>query len=111
MPATMSKTSKEPHKFSSDSTQGCKHHLQYQFSEWIGRHGKCIHKTGKEVMKSNKEPFFKPQAPLTTSTLIGHSPTTSDATIVTSIMKTEFSTSITNIIAASRNTNCYQHQR
>jgi hypothetical protein len=45
-------------------------------------------------MKSNKEPSFEPQTLLATSTLVGYSPITFNATIITLIIETEFSTSI-----------------
>jgi hypothetical protein len=95
MPATMSMTLKKPCKFSPGSMHDCKHHSQHQFSEWIGRHDKCIHRKSKKVMKSNTAPSFKPQTPLTTSIPVGHSPTTSNAAIAIMVMKTKFSTLIT----------------
>jgi hypothetical protein len=94
IPATTLTTLKKPHKFSPGPIQNCKHHLQYQFPEWIERYDKCIHRKGKEVMKSNTTPSFEPQTPLTMFISVGHSPTTFDAVITTTVMKTEFSTLI-----------------
>jgi hypothetical protein len=94
MLATTSTTLKELYKFSPGPTCDCKHYLQHQFPEWIERHGKCIRRKSKEVIKSNTTPSSKPQTPLTTSILVGHSPTTFDAAIAVVVMETEFSTLI-----------------